>query len=258
MQSFRSPRKVVRRLRVAPAAARALKSWPRFVWNYAFGLVPRRPYRFRNGVRLAIGRGVEHVPVIEVFLRGDYGPVPERGVVLDLGASVGTFALHAAASSPGAALYAYEPSPEAFRLLEDNVRMNGLESRVTLVNAAVGARSEPRELYVKGRLFPSLHARGPGAASVQVDCLTLPDVLAAHGIESVALLKLDVEGAEHELLRGTPPETLARVAQIRMEAHDLPGGQDVESLRGLLVERGFRITRETAAADGTCNLWACR
>jgi len=110
-RSVRSPRKVVRRLRILPLARREVRSWPRFMAGYALGVVPRRPYAFRNGVRLRIGRGVDHVPIIETFLRRDYGAVRAGATVLDLGSSTGVFAVYAAATAPGARIVAYEPCP---------------------------------------------------------------------------------------------------------------------------------------------------
>ena len=45
------------------------------MFNYALGLVPERPTRSATARALQIGRGVDHVPIIEIFLREDYGAV---------------------------------------------------------------------------------------------------------------------------------------------------------------------------------------
>src|SRR5262245_12868978 len=110
----RSPAQILRRLRATPMVARSLENWPTFMWHYALGLVPTSPYRFRNGARLRIGRGVDHVPILEIFVREEYGGIADGSVVLDLGANLGAFAVYAATTARGIRVYAYEPSPDFF------------------------------------------------------------------------------------------------------------------------------------------------
>ena len=130
MPGFRTPSKILRRLRLAPLAARHIRNWPRFMASYAWGAVPRSPYVFRSGARLQIGRGVDHVPIIEIFLRQEYGTVPDGAVIVDIGANVGTFSVYAGTSARNLTIYAYEPATEFFELLRHNLRLNGLESAV--------------------------------------------------------------------------------------------------------------------------------
>src|SRR5262245_3242896 len=118
---FRAPSKVARRLRLTPLAARKVKTWPRFMFNYALGIVPGAPYSFRNRARLQIGRGVDHVPIIEIFLREEYGAVTHDAVVVDVGANIGAYSVYAAMSARGVKVYAYEPMPAFYRLLQENI-----------------------------------------------------------------------------------------------------------------------------------------
>ena len=68
----------------------------------------------------------------------------------------------------------------------------------------------------------------------------------------VDLLKLDIEGAEYDVLYGAAPETLARIREIRMEAHDLDGERPQR--RGaadvLRPSVGFAIVHDRAEPDG--------
>ena len=255
--SVRSPRKVARRLGVLPLARRELRSWPRFVVAYALGLVPRRPYAFRNGARLRIGRGVDHVPIIEVFLRRDYGVVPAEATVLDLGASTGVFAVYAAATAPAARIVAYEPMPSAYALLVENVALNGVS--VDCHNAAVAGIRGDKELYVDGEglFFPSVIAPVSGGVSMTVPAVTLADIMEREGLDVIDLLKLDIEGAEYEVLYDTPPEYLARISEIRMEAHELDDERrNIAALRTFLGQAGYRITREQREPAGVIVSWA--
>jgi FkbM family methyltransferase len=261
--SFRSPFKVLRRLKRTPAIAREIQSWPSFAYHYAFGLVPASAYIFRSGARLRIARGVDHVPLIEVFLRHEYGRVRDGAVVLDLGASIGTFAIYAATSARQVTIYAYEPLPSYFELMQENVRLNGLESSVKCFNYAVADRSGPRELAVEGSnfFFPTLlvsHANG-SHPRIPVSCTTLAEILESNGLQRIDLLKMDCEGAEYEILYATPHETFEKITEIRMEYHQLRGDTfNLGALKKFLNDRGYRriVTREHTPTNGM--LWACR
>ncbi len=45
-ESFRSPRQILRRLRYLPLARKKIRNWPAFMYHYALGLKPAKPYHF--------------------------------------------------------------------------------------------------------------------------------------------------------------------------------------------------------------------
>jgi FkbM family methyltransferase len=254
--SVRSPRKIVRRMRLLPLARRELRDWPRFMAAYGLGLVPRKPYEFRSGILLRIGRAVEHVPIIEVFLRRDYGDIPAGATVLDLGASTGVFAVYAA-SAPESRVVAYEPMPSSYELLVENVERNG--ANVVCRHAAVTGSGGEAQLYVGGGglLFPSLVAPAADARSLTVPAVTLDEIMGRHDLGTVDLLKLDIEGAEYDVLYTASPDCLARVAEIRMEVHRLDGeDRNAAALERYLIDAGYRITLRRHEPSGVVVLWA--
>jgi FkbM family methyltransferase len=96
---------------------------------------------------------------------------------------------------------------------------------------------------------------------VDVSCTIrrLSDVLQEQGVERVDLLKIDVEGAELEVLRGVRAEHWPRIRQVVMEIHDFDGR--LAHARELLERHGFRITLtqgELEAKAATYNLYAVR
>ena len=80
-------------------------------------------------------------------------------VVVDLGASIGTFAIYAATSAPNVRVYAYEPMPDFFRLMQANISLNGLDASVTCFNMAVAGDGADRELFVAGAGLAFSNAR---------------------------------------------------------------------------------------------------
>ena len=231
------------------------------MFHYALGLTPDAPYRFRNGARLRISRGTDHVPLIEVFLRKDYGDVADAAVVVDLGASIGAFSIYAATSARNVCVYAYEPMPDFFHVLQRNVGLNRLESSVTCFNVAVAADRSTRDLFVggPGLFFPTLvrPSHGFPVTSTKVDCTDLATVLDSNGLAHVNLLKMDIEGSEYDVLYGARPGVLDRVREIRMEYHNLDAERsNVEHLKQFLIAQRYAITREHATTSTNGTLWA--
>jgi len=263
-ENFRSLPKIARRLKLTPLVAGKVKNWPSFMYNYALGLIPRDGYFFRNGARIKIGRGVDHVPIIEIFLRSDYGTLPNDAVIVDLGANIGVFAIYAATTTRNARVYAYEPLPEFYELMRENVRLNQRTDTVECFNSAVAGEANARDIYVAGTdfFFPTFVApsdHDDAATRVQVRCTTLAEILDANQLEQVDLLKMDIEGAEYEVFCGTPPHYFERIKEIRMEYHDLDSDErNVTRLKEFLSKHGYRITHEQSNTPTNGNLWARR
>jgi len=262
-KSFRSPAKVMRRLTMAPSAAREVKNWGSFIYHYALGLVPQGTYNFRNGAHLKIGQGIDHAPIIEVFLRREYGPIADGAVIVDLGASIGTFSVYAGTIARKTTIYAYEPLPGFFDLLQENLRLNRLDGTVRSINAAVAGAPGERDLVVTGGkfYFPTLLRREgeAGTRSIRVPCTTLPDIIDAHGLTRIDLLKMDCEGSEYEILYAVSDSYLRRIAEIRLEYHNLDADQcNRQGMAAFLRAKDYEIclTKENTPTNGI--LWARR
>ena len=260
-KSFRSPHQIARRMTLLPLVARKVKNWPSFMYHYALGLTPRNGYFFRNGARIKIGRGIDHVPIIEIFLKEDYGAMPDNAVIVDLGANIGVFSVYAATTAHNVTVYAYEPSQEFCDLLVDNVRLNHQDKAVQCFNLAVAGKAEIRTLYVEGTdfYFPTLlgNDNQKTQETIAVKCTTLADIIESNKLGKVDMLKMDCEGAEYEILYLTPPAYFTRIQEIRMEYHHIDTEvRNVEHLKKFLTENGYNITHTQATSDTNGNLWA--
>ncbi len=76
-----------------------------------------------------------------------------------------------------------------------------------------------------------------GVDVVKVEMATLGHLLKQHQIACVDLLKIDVEGAELDVLLGLDAETWPRVRQVVIETHNRAGRQT--QIERLLAENGF-------------------
>lgn len=177
---------------------------------------------------------------------------------LDAGAHVGFYALQMALwTAPEGRVHAFEPNPTARDVLETNVRLNGLASRVIVEPAAVGAARGRATLHDAhdtsglsrlGSPNPASHGDG---AMVEVQVVTIDDYCRAHGIRPNWLL-IDVEGAELDALSGarqllTDP-TLSVVVELHEDLWQSPGATR-EKFTALVAAAGRTIVPLTGQTD---------
>jgi FkbM family methyltransferase len=152
--------------------------------------------------------------------------------VIDGGANMGMFTLATLRDHPGARIVAFEPDPAILAILRENLARNGA-LHVTLVNAAIGAVDGEMEFAPDGQAGGALAA---GPMRVRVERLS------RYLDEEVDFLKLNIEGAELDVLREAAHSgRLRRVASMVIEYHGWPGGeQRLGPLLDLLDAEGYR------------------
>jgi FkbM family methyltransferase len=122
---------------------------------------------------------------------------------VDVGAHIGLLTL-AGARAVGASgkVLAIEPVPLCFELLQRSLTINGLAERVEGKCQAVGAHHAHCKFFVRDVLGHSSLTRGEFAAGDEIEVnVTSLDELVRPG-QRVDLIKIDVEGAELEVLEG--------------------------------------------------------
>ncbi len=163
-------------------------------------------------------------------------------VVLDIGANVGYYSILAALSNPDAEVIAFEPVPQLYDRLVRNVELNQLGSRIKAMNLAVSDRCDEIPLYVpnNGVLCESSILAGfrPDSMQLRAEATTVDTFLQAHGVGSVDLIKIDVEGAEHLVFKGMW-KTLERM-QSDIICEVLPGRFRAET-EERLASLGYRF-----------------
>ncbi len=123
-------------------------------------------------------------------------------VVLDIGANIGNHAL--AFSHHAKAVYAFEPIPEIFQLLKENITQNGLD-HVHALNRALSDDTGDATIYINraGNLgSSSLYQRNNQSESQTIRRQRGDDALAELGLDTVDFIKLDVEGHELNVIQG--------------------------------------------------------
>lgn len=130
--------------------------------------------------------------------------IPPGATMLDVGANLGWYTLHAAQADPNLQVHAFEPIPTTFGYLERNVALNGLHN-VRLYNFGFSNQPGPAVFYFYPEGAGNAAAADlSGAASTQkviCELRTLDGFIQETGL-TVDFLKCDVEGAELFVFQG--------------------------------------------------------
>ncbi len=121
-------------------------------------------------------------------------------------------------------IYTFEASPINFELMKKTLEINGLKN-VIAENFALGA--EKGECTLSGTGSGTKTVKGKSASGqneIRVLVMTLDDYVAEHKIENIALIKVDIEGAEPDFLAGAKKTICAQkpilLLSIYHNAHD--------------------------------------
>jgi FkbM family methyltransferase len=209
-------------------------------------------------------------------------------------------------SEARAQVYAYEPIPATFELLQQNIHLHGLDNMVHPRNIGLSDRSEEKIMFhhpsmsiwdswstredefelvaenfqdtldllktaapvrykaIKCLGFKSLQQavvrnalKKSLASAVRVKCRfdTLSGVVSQENIQSIALLKLDTELADWQILNGVKAQDWQRIRQVAMEVHV---ESDLTPLSQFFSERDFSQVSVKKLKGGTAFIWATK
>ena len=211
--------------------------------------------------------------------------LPDNAVIFDVGANIGMYSLYAVIHCRNPTIYAFEPIPPIFDDLSRNMQRHGrgvtalpfgLSDRETTVDftyyprysmmsgVSDYARPDDEVAVVRRYLEQEAEAGSDQAqellrhadellsfrfegASHSCRLRRLGDVIDELGVEHIDILKIDVQRAELDVLRGLNPGDWAKIDQIVMEVHqdEADGsGHRVAEISALLESHGFTVIAE--------------
>lgn len=130
-----------------------------------------------------------------------------HGTFLDVGANIGLFSVFVSRLFPQASVHAFEPHPRNFRCLSQTAAVNRL-TKLIAVQACVGAGSGRGRLFLHGRdsgghsMRRDQFQEGENVGSVDVLLVSVDDYVKQQSIDSLQVMKIDVQGGEWEVLSG--------------------------------------------------------
>ncbi|MDT0202593.1 FkbM family methyltransferase [Nocardioides sp. AE5] len=182
-------------------------------------------------------------------------------VAVDMGGHIGSFALAFAHAHPTGQVVCFEATPGTYAYLQKNIAANGIGDRVVAHNIAVSDHEGELQMASHGDGSGHngvLHLGEAGLATISVPCV--PAVKAfSMAAGPVEVVKMDIEGAEYDMILNSDPADWASVQRVVMEYHDLPG-RDWSELRDWFAGIGLsEVARDPAPGGKNLGLaWLSR
>jgi FkbM family methyltransferase len=214
--------------------------------------------RFPGGERVRVAAAYRHVTWNRIEYEAFKSDIEPGHLVLDVGANVGAYAvLFAQWTGPTGHVFAFEPAPEARRGLEHHVRLNGCEERVSVRREAVTSGRGITRFRAIGSSGDNHITTGTSGNSTDVEVPTTSiDEFCEELRVSPTFIKVDVEGAELDVLRGAR-RTIAAAGDtlgLYVEMHPSRWGSfgaSRERIERELEAQGLRAER----IDGSAATW---
>jgi phthiocerol/phenolphthiocerol synthesis type-I polyketide synthase E len=204
--------------------------------------------------------------------------IKARDTIFDIGANIGVLSLFSLMAAPNVQVFAFEPAPPLFTLLSENTKKWNRQIRLFQCGIAETEKTLTLTYYPDNSGMSSFYgdrdqdrgvletvmrnqiASGDAELTPLLDCLeeisdlrsssksyscpvrTLSSVVDKYCVESIDLLKIDVQKSEIDVLLGIRSEHWNLIHQIVMEVHDI--GQRCAEVIVLLKSKGFLVFQE--------------
>lgn len=187
-----------------------------------------------------VAAAIEHVDAVKFVA---------PATLLDIGANKGQFSTVVRTCAPNAVIHAFEPLPAG---ADRYAALFAGDARTTLHRVALGESSRSAVFHVTDREdSSSLFKPGAGqklafgvsaTSTIEVQVKPLDDVLKLDDLPHPVLVKIDVQGAELEVLRGIGDLTKIDAIYVELSFVELYEGQPLfEDVRRYLCDRGFEL-----------------
>jgi FkbM family methyltransferase len=174
-------------------------------------------------MQASVGDTSELRVIREMFVLEEYDlpATVQPSAIVDLGSNAGLSVLFFKNRYPDARILAVEPVPHVFeRLRHNTAHLPG----VTLVNAAVTDHNGPVALHTGAKSWTA--AQAPHVLRperLEVNGITLDTLLERNGFGDMDLLKMDIEGAEVQVLSSSQAARRCRMLVFEFHQEHSPG-----------------------------------
>ena len=179
-------------------------------------------FKMKSGIKIKLRvnssdlMAFTHVWLIEEYSGRNF-TFNDSDIIIDIGSHIGLFTLYASQFCKQGKIICYEPIKENYQLLLSNIELNHL-SNVECYNKAVSKSNSPIRIYINSD--ESGHSMfDPQENFIDVDSISLQQIIDDHHIDSIDFLKLDCEGAEYEIIENLPKSRFSQIKKMIIEYH---------------------------------------
>lgn len=213
-------------------------------------------------------------------------------IIVDVGANIGMFSLLVLHESPDAVIYAFEPNPYAFNVLEQNLEKYGEQVHLFQVGLSNKEGSALFKIFPDYTILSSFHAVPENLRillrqaiknqnekefpareelpewkmrelvnnllqkqiEMSLELRTLSSFIQNHDIQKIDLLKVDTEKCELQVLKGIEHDDWKKIQQVVLELHSK---NDCDECVSLLNQHGFNIHVEQEKQFSHSEIFNC-
>ena len=190
-----------------------------------------------------------------------FSHIKDGDIIYDVGANIGVISLllSGTKSAKNTKVYSFEPEPKNFNQLLKNIKLNNQQDNIFPNQLALGKEKGTLDLFVRGEAGEGRHSIAASKGStgtIKIDIETCSAFAASCG-DSPDLVKIDVEGAEGQVLAGM--ESLfndnKKPRDIFLEIHNkgdedrMPDGKT--TIDEWLTSRGYKLMWEQTRRSGS-------
>lgn len=186
----------------------------------------------------------------EIFRDNEYRDIEDlivkaKNPILDLGAHKGFFSIYASIlNENNAQIYAFEAAEENFLEAKKNFKENHIKN-VKIKNLAVWTEDTDKEFYFSEDSHNhSFYGEGEGK---KIRCTCLESIFKKNRLETVDLIKMDLEGAEFAIIEDVKTDLLKKVKTIFIEYHLDVNRDGLNILKKKLQSSGFKVEQKKSA-----------
>ncbi|MBK1683302.1 FkbM family methyltransferase [Rhodoferax fermentans] len=213
----------------------------RFRTRYKAGRLKAFRYELEVTDPLSVAYQFRDIFVEQEYKLANSGHKP---VIVDVGANVGVSVLYFCDTLDEPEIHAFEADPTVFKKLKRNVECYAPRANVHLVNAAAYIANGTIGFACDGADGGQISHLTNEQSSYNVPSIDLLDFLL--GFEKIALLKIDIEGAEALVVPHCVP-AFDRIERIFIEYHSSPDqAQSIVRILSVLQASGFRLHLQSA------------
>lgn len=151
------------------------------------------------------------------------GDFYDTGVMVDIGANIGAVSLFVDnlnhkrdADKPPIRVFAVEPEPHNLKYLKKNISENPVTKHLKLIPNAVWHKSGKVKISNRGG-NSNIFGRNNSTDIAEVQAITIAELFDKYQIGEADVMKIDIEGAEYDLLINTPDDILKRIKYLTLE-----------------------------------------
>lgn len=214
-----------------------------------FGITPKFKYSGTSIIsadsktKFIVRNGtMDKFAVWEVWKLREYETPKQNDIVVDIGAQIGTFTVYAAQRAHGGKVFAYEPLPENFEFLNQNIKLNHLKNVISF-QLAVSSTSGGGYLFIQKHNSGGHSVYNSGNdKKISIEKITLGEIFTQNKIEKIDFLKIDTEGSEYDILLNASKDILSKIGKIIIEYHDYYNhGHNYHDIETYLKASGFKV-----------------